>query len=391
MVGFHDKGLTMLTYKLDHQTIHFEVEGDANAGGRFLIKRIATASLHARLANSASGTAALEIVSLAQTPHYQRLAGNVGPYQSYINGLSETGAVHSQSAFERLLNSSDSYLSKGHASDHIVCELVDQKCVILDGLHRAAVLLHNKVDAIPVAIKLEKASLPTQLEQYLLDYKDDFLEWYTPLELGGLVIHERTFPNFRERPEFLHNRERGQAKFDYIIRKNLPKLEGKTVCDVGCSVGLLSYNLIRMGAKSVDGFDRSEDILQPTNKKLPRQNVVQQAHFVKNLLQLKDNKSYDGLNFYERDISEIDFTTFKYDVFFSCCVLYHFGELFEKIIRDISASTREVFLQANLGHSGSLANFASVPYHRKVLEKYGYQVHVDAPDKYQYPVIVGTK
>lgn len=120
--------------------------------------------------------------------------------------------------------------------------------------------------------------------------------------------------------------------------------------------------------------------------------MVQQAYFVKNLLQLQDRKRYDGLQFHEADIAKIDFAAFRYDVFFfSCCMLYHFGPLFETIIRDISAHIREIFLQANLGHSGLLGEFASVAYRRRLLEQYRYQVHIDAPAGYSYPVISGRK
>jgi len=54
---------------------------------------------------------------------------------------------------------------------------------------------------------------------------------------------------------YLVNLERGQRNVDYIIAKNLPDLRGKMVCDVGRSVGLLAYSLIKLGAKSVDGFE----------------------------------------------------------------------------------------------------------------------------------------
>jgi SAM-dependent methyltransferase len=373
----------MLGYKLNHREFGFRVRGQTDSD-RILIKRVATAALFARLGD--------RVVPLVQTPQYQLLAGEPRAYLSHLNGEGKAGAAKSISALDTLLDGSAGYLAGEYQDDYILCELKGDSCVVIDGIHRAAVLLHAQVESIPVAIQRnESQALPTQLEQYLFDYKDDFLEWYTPLRVGGQTINERTYPQFVERPEYLVNRERGQSKFDYIIAKNLPDLRGKTVCDVGCSVGLLAYNLIKLGAASVDGFDRSESIVQPTNIRLPKQSVVQQAYFVKNLLQLQDGKRYDGLQFHEADIAKIDFSAFRYDVFFSCCVLYHFGPLFETIIRDISGHTREIFLQANLGHSGPLGEFASVAYHRRLLEKYGYQVHIDAPAGYPYPVISGRK
>jgi len=72
--------------------------------------------------------------------------------------------------------------------------------------------------------------------------------------------------------------------------------------------------------------------------------------------------------------------------------LYHFGEKkFEEIIKKISSSIPEIFLQTNLGHGGNLAKLASVSYQKNLLEKYGYKVKTDVPKNYNYPVLFGTK
>jgi SAM-dependent methyltransferase len=340
------------------------------------------------------------IIKLSQAPHYQYLQGNEHVYSHYLEKFGKDvgyGIEHSVKAYDDLIASPERYLEGKYSSDYIICEEIKtfwgSRYVILDGVHRASVLKREGVGTIPIALLKDVSTGPQgQFERYLSDYRDDFQEWYTPVSVGGKVIHERTYPDFRERPEFLNNRERGKSKWDYIIEKNLPPLEGKRVCDVGCNVGLFSILLRERGASVVHGYDRGMETVQPSNPSLPRQNVVQQAYFVRNLFCLAGRNGLEGIEYFEGDIDEIKFSRFNYDLFFSCCVLYHFGERFDDIIRDISPQIPEVFLQTNLGHEDPLlSKFASIDFHKSLLQKYGYHVSVDSPPGYMYPVIFGRK
>jgi hypothetical protein len=328
-------------------------------------------------------------VDLNQTPHWDYLVGNKKPYLEYLKKYKENvGLEHSPKIYEKLIKSFK-YLDKKYNKDYIICEKENNEYVIRDGLHRATILHFKNYDMIPVVVLDDTGD---QLSYYFNDYKDTFLEWYTPLEITkSHIIHERTFPNYIERPEYLTNGERGQAKWDYIIERNIPNVKNKKICDIGCNVGLYAYNLLKLGAKSVDGYDRSETIVQPTNVNLPKQSVVQQAYYIKNLFQLRDNQQYPTLNFYELDINLADFSKFNYDILVSTCVLYHFGPKFNNIMADISKKIPIVILQTNLGHGGDLAKYSSVEYHKKLLTDNGYTVSIDAPLNYKYPVIVGVK
>lgn len=335
------------------------------------------------------------------TPHYQFVLGNKKPYQEYLLTYGENvgyGREHSVNSFKQILNSKDSYLSGAYNRDYIVVEevsgLFGKKLVVLDGVHRLCQLISQEVPAAPVVIlKRKHLGELEQFDRYLKDYKDDFLEWYTPVEIRGRVIHERTYPNFKERPDFLTNKERGKSRWDFIIAKNLPELKGKTVCDLGCNVGLYSIFMAQLRAKKVDGYDRSEVVIQPTNPNLPRQDVVQQAYFLKNLFFLSGEREFNNIEFFNCDIATMDFRKFKYDFFFSSCVLYHFGKRrFEEIIAQISKRTPEIFLQTNLGHAeGELSELASVSFQKSLLEKYGYKVKTDEPSGYKYPILYAKK
>lgn len=395
----------MKGYRTCHKYFSFDVQLPKNLESlkdrRFLISRVPLQSLYARIVSGyASGGVRHSLKKLRNTPHFSYVAGNKRDYREYLERFGMAvgyGADHSIETFESLLSTEAGYLAPPYVSHYIICErvktLFGEKMVILDGVHRACQLLLQGVESIPVAILTGGQPGPlAQFDLYLADYKNDFPEWYTPIQLEGRIIHERTFPNFEERPEFLQNRERGSSKWEFIIDRNLPDLTGKSVCDIGCNCGLFAIYMMQRGARQVVGYDRSEFAVQPTNEGLPLQNVVEQAYFVRNLFRLAGTPNLDGLEFFACDLNHLDFSSLQHDVFFSCCVLYHFGERFEEAIRAIHQRIPEVFLQTNLGHKEpSLARYASIEYHRTLLEKYGYAVRIDAPQDYNYPVIYGKK
>lgn|SRR3989344_2297087 len=395
----------MKNYKIDHKNFNFNLkltEHLSKINLPYLICKTNLNLLYASIVYQKKPSSKIEYrpTKLDKTPHYKYVNGDTSFYETYLkkfgNRVGYPGE-HTVTNFNKLLRGNFSYLKGEFSENYIVCEKIKYtdgfKNVIIDGVHKAVILFNQRIKEIPVAFILKKPpGKLVQLDQYLNDYKNDFLEWYTPLEIEGRIIHERTYPDYKERPEFLNNRERGKSKWDYIIKKNLPKIKGKTICDIGCNNGLFSIFLSQMGVSKVDGYDRGENVVQPTNKNLSRQSVAQQAYFVKNLFKLAGRKNLDRINYFECDINKLDFSKLKYDLFFSSCVLYHFGEKkFEEIIKKISSSIPEIFLQTNLGHGGNLAKLASVSYQKNLLEKYGYKVKTDVPKNYNYPVLFGTK
>jgi 2-polyprenyl-3-methyl-5-hydroxy-6-metoxy-1,4-benzoquinol methylase len=385
----------------------------AFAAKPYLIERVRLSDLHARLVRkvearpraSESGvdgdTVTHTITRLRDTPHYQFVTGNRTPYQEYLARFGRHvgfGIEHSEADFDRLLESDFRYLEPPHNDRYIVCERVrsglGKKLVVLDGVHRACLLSYRGEHAAAVAIVLDEAPpARAQLDQYLDDYKNDFREWYTPIQVGGRVIHERTYPNFVERPEYLDNRERGKSKWDFVIAQNLPDVRGKSVCDIGCNVGLYCLYLAQRGARQVVGYDRGEHVVQPTNPGLPRQDVVDQAYFVRNLFRLANEAPTDNVRYESCDLSVLDFGSLRFDVLFSTCVLYHFGRArFEAIIRAVAPNIPEIFLQTNLGHTeGELGELVQAEYQAGVLRANGYDVVIDAPPGYAYPVLYGRR
>ena len=383
-------------------SVHLEKSVESYRERPLLIQRVRLHELHARVVRDVGQSGVRhQITKLEDTPHYQFVMGRREPYRQYLAQFGASvgaGIEHSEESFDALLASEFDYLAAPHASSYILCErvksLLSSKLVILDGVHRASILLARGLRELPVAVVQERPLEPdAQLDRYLRDYKDDFREWYTPIQVRGHTIHERTYPRFVERPEYLTNRERGKSKWDFAIAPHLPDVRGKTVCDIGCNVGLYCIYLSQRGAREVTGYDRAEQVVQPTNPELPRQNVVNQAYFVRNLFRLAGEPAADNVRYRECDLSELDFSALRYDMLFSTCVLYHFGRArFEAIIRDIAPNIPEVFLQTNLGHTqGELGELVRPDYQAGLLRAHGYVVKIVEPPSYAYPIIIGRK
>lgn len=397
----------MKNFKIDHKNFSFDVTFEHHLSQHknrlfYIIGKINLEELYASLVTDISNPRRVKhtLVKLRNTPHFAFIHEKRKDYLQYLKKFGEFvgQGIHSEKKFQKLISNKYQYLEGIYASNYIICERVNNlfshKNIIIDGLHKACILLSQGAKIVPVAFLLnERSKKFAQYDQYLNDYRGDFLEWYTPVEIRGRIIHERTYPNFKPRTNFLINNERGKSKWDYIIKKNLPSLKGKTVCDLGCNIGLYSIFMAQMGAIRVDGFDRGENVVQPTNKNLPRQNVVQQAYFVKNLFELAGKHNLNIVNYIECDINKMDFSKLKYDLLFSCCVLYHFGKnKFDEFIKKTSRNIPEIFLQTNLGHTGDeLSELVSVEFQKSLLEKYGYKVKVIAPANYNYPVLYGKK
>lgn len=251
----------------------------------------------------------------------------------------------------------------------------------------------HAIDRLPIEF-LDDTERDAIISSYISNHKDEFPEWYMPLQVGEHIIPARTFPKFNERPESLLDDTSGKRKWDLTLSKVMPNLVGKTVCDMGCNIGIFSLEAAKLGAMSVDGFDRGVDIVQPNNHHLGVQSVAQQAYFVRNIYEAYDGVRYDQVQFYAADLMTIDFTQHRYDVFMALCVLYHLGaDRMEEIIQQISEHTPEVILQANNGHGGGLGRLSSLENHVQLLTKYGYTIEttVMGPIGYSHPVVYAKK
>lgn len=220
-----------------------------------------------------------------------------------------------------------------------------------------------------------------------------FPEWYQPVDFGGEVIaHVTTPPSWQPRPELVDDITRGKAKWDFIVKKHLPSLSDKRVLDLGCSSGLYSLKMAKLGAREVIGIDRNTTIKHRSTDTPPAQDVIAQAEFVKKSFELLDRKKYP-IHYIAQDVATLAQRKLgHFDVVLALCMVYHELDQMPKLIGYLASITDFLVLQANTMHGGELGKWASVSTHLELLLKAGFnQLTIDAPDNYPLPIIVAQK
>ena len=208
--------------------------------------------------------------------------------------------------------------------------------------------------------------------------------WYAPINLGnGIFTQPSIWPDAPpDTPQM------GVAKFDFILSRNLPDLEGKRVLDLGCNAGVTSIHMARLGAREVIGIDSDR----------AWKGWYAQAQFVKQVLEWRCETSYN-VRFIDadmRDLSQLDLGEF--DVTLALCCLYYISEDEMRSLTSYLSTITSVFLvQGNTirnDHKASsqVKKRAHPRLIRRVLAENGFSfVTVDDPWCYGRPVVVGHK
>jgi SAM-dependent methyltransferase len=231
----------------------------------------------------------------------------------------------------------------------------------------------------------------TDYEQWVRAGIQHFRQWYQPVDFGdGLVAHVTQGPDWQPVPEL--DKERGLAKWDFIVRRHLPDLTGKRVLDLGCNNGVFSLELARMGAAEVVGIDRDSSFRQKTNRGLPVQDVVAQANFVKWALEIKNDCKYP-VRYIGHDITRLaELNLGRFDVILALCVVYHVLDEAPAVVRQLAQMTDHLVLQSNITHAGEVAKWADPFLNARWLVEAGFtHVEIDAPAGYACPMIIGRR
>jgi SAM-dependent methyltransferase len=364
--------------------------------GHWSLQRIPISRLLAAIMTEDSSS--VHMVPVEMTPHYRLLHfQDEAPYRDYAAATAPQKSGDEWVREYRQLEASFDYLKyPDHAGEYITVSPSRASdgagyYRILDGLHRVALLHARGVTSVLCAV-LHSAYDPARaLQSFLREFRDDFLEWYQPLGFNtDIAVHSRTFPHFVSMLDV--DPSRGRAKWDHVIRDTIPDVRDKVVYDVGCNAGLFTMELARLGASRVVGIDRNEDIVQPTNVHLPKQNVVNQAYFVRRAFELADGCAYDNVEFTAADIATYRFDEIEADVVCAFCVFYHLGEAryLEALQQLAAAGVGHVVLQASHDHPPPLGDISSLANARSLLERAGFEIErVASPDGYGSPIIVG--
>jgi len=91
------------------------------------------------------------IINIEETPHFKYCNGNQEPYKDFLKQWFRQDEYQSSlNSLEYLMTDDHYYLEGKHSEDYIRC---GQDLVIRDGVHRAARLVHLRVQEVPVIIE----------------------------------------------------------------------------------------------------------------------------------------------------------------------------------------------------------------------------------------------
>jgi 2-polyprenyl-3-methyl-5-hydroxy-6-metoxy-1,4-benzoquinol methylase len=257
----------------------------------------------------------------------------------------------------------------------------------LNNLHLERSLVYKSKDTLRI-LEYDEGE---DVNEWILKGIKLFKEWYQPVDFGdGIVAHITTPPDWKPEPDMFNDKTRGMSKWNYIVKRHIPNVEGMRILDLGCSNGLFSIELARMGAREVIGIDRDETIIKHAHHY--SSNVVSQAIFVKKAFEIKENTLFP-ITYIPYDIgrvSELDLGYF--DLILALNVVYHELNGTPELLRQLANMTSHLILQTNLKHSNELKKWASPPLLIELLINNAFTyVEVDIPRNYYYPVIVAKK
>lgn len=224
--------------------------------------------------------------------------------------------------------------------------------------------------------------------EFILDEIKKY-KWFSHVDFGDNIVAKST--SWKDAP--MNSRHMGVSKFDYIIKRNLPDLQGKRILEIGCNNGIIAIHMIRLGAIEVVGIDSERT--WPNWKK--------QAEFVKKALEWRCKTKYN-ISYHDMQMTQIPSCNLgKFDIVIALNCLYYISETeIETLIQHISKISKIMLIQCNTQDQKHLGKRPHPEYMKKTLLKNGFPfVMKDHPweffqgkkivKKYIRPVVVGYK
>ena len=212
----------------------------------------------------------------------------------------------------------------------------------------------------------------------------DERRWYAPISFGNGILA----PCWNAPDTPVSTPHMGASRFEFILRRNMPDLQGKRVLDVGCNAGAVALHMARCGAGEVVGVD-SDDTWP---------GWLEQAEFTKRALEWRCATRYN-LTFHDSDIRDLPKLNLgQFDVVTAlCCIYYLERPDVESFVRYVAHNADVLVLQGNTIRRDHRTNQgvrrrAHPKFLRDMLRQNGFPfVSIDAPWFYGRPVVVGRK
>lgn len=222
----------------------------------------------------------------------------------------------------------------------------------------------------------------------VLEEIEKFDQWFVHTDFGnGVVARSTAWPDAS-----MHSTHMGISKFDYIVKPNLPNLQGKRVLELGCNNGLISTYMCRQAATEVIGIDCSDHWGQ----------VIDQAEFVKSAFEYRGNTKFNT-TYHDHHMGDLpQMGLGKFDIVIALNCLYYLEEAeIESVMRHVSEIADIFLIQCNTRDQDYLGRRPHPDYMQNALKENGFKfTHVDTrwdkprkgfiPNRYYRPVVVGT-
>lgn len=135
---------------------HFVLRAPYHLQGitEFSVMHLPLAELACSIVTGERRNFGMRLVGIRETPHYRALCGDCDPYRRYLATYLGTALTDDHSVDKLLvLRESFCYLSSPHQCDYILVKKREEGGFqVLDGVHRAAILAHQGVDAAHFAV-----------------------------------------------------------------------------------------------------------------------------------------------------------------------------------------------------------------------------------------------
>jgi len=206
--------------------------------------------------------------------------------------------------------------------------------------------------------------------------------WYSPVDFGnGLVA----YGNFKVETKNLDSFRLGLGKWNYIIERNLPNVQGKRIMDIGCNNGIFCVQLAKMGAIDIIGID--------SEKGWP--NWLKQAEFVKEALEWRCKTKYP-INFINSDMANIpELNLGRFDIVLALnCIYYLEEENMINLLKHLKDNTDILLIQCNSRKDDQppeVYRRATPKFIGTMLQNVGFPfIRFDKPILYRRPVVIGS-